>query len=107
MPCVSFRERGNNLKESAPHLGLGFWIDELARHGEQREVRKKARGGAPLMRGAHKTTHGSNKWQRERGGVILVRGAHFLEEGRHMGERKGRGLHPMLKWSFRKGAPHF
>jgi hypothetical protein len=29
MPSVGFRKRGNNLKERAPHLGLGFWIDEV------------------------------------------------------------------------------
>jgi hypothetical protein len=56
-----------------------------------------AKGGAPLMRGAHKTCQGSNVWQKERGGVSSRRRAQVLEEGCHLCKRKGRGVHQMGK----------
>jgi hypothetical protein len=93
-----FERKSENPKERAPSLGLGFWIAEVA-HVGHRKVKEQARGGAPPMEEAHNKCQVTREWQ-------MRRGAHFLEEGRHMGERKGCGLHPMLKWSFRKGAPH-
>jgi hypothetical protein len=52
---VSLRERGENLKERAPSLGLGFWMMRWRAWGHKRSERV-AKGGAPLMRGAHKTS---------------------------------------------------
>jgi hypothetical protein len=40
-----------------------------------RRGERKARGGAPLMRGPHKTCASSNTWQRVIGGVSLMRRA--------------------------------
>jgi len=40
-----------------------------------RKVRKRARGGTPLMRGAHNISQSSNKWHGMRGGVRYKRGA--------------------------------
>jgi hypothetical protein len=41
------------------------------------EGERKAKGGAPLMRGAHNTCQGSNVWQRRRGGVRNEGGREF------------------------------
>jgi hypothetical protein len=51
------------------------WIDDVEEDVGHRRVREEAKGGAPLVGGAHNTSQGSNKWQKERGGVSYERGA--------------------------------
>jgi hypothetical protein len=63
------------------------------------EVKGLARGGAPLMRGAHNTTQGSNTCQMNERGVSSRRGMP------HMSEVE-RGVYQSVKWQLRKGAPH-
>jgi hypothetical protein len=40
-----------------------------------------AKGGAPLMRGPHNTTQGSNEWPRRREGVSWKKGGVSMREG--------------------------
>jgi hypothetical protein len=71
-PSVKLERESNNLKERAPSLRFRVLDDEWRAWGHK-EVKGVAKGGAPLMRGAHKTCESSNTWQIERGGVSLVR----------------------------------
>jgi hypothetical protein len=71
-PSVKSQVQSTHLKERTPKLGFWSrsttWIDEVAYVGHE-GVRKKARGGAPLMRGAHNKSQVTNEWLWRRGGV--------------------------------------